>query len=376
MNFATGARIEHQFNNALRLALSGPMTAAQAVYQFQPRMAPVPKTFKRQYTPGVEDQGQQGKCVGESGATTMGSIYARANPPIKFADELFYNLAKWLGNLRGQGDTGANVHDGLDAARIYGLCKREDFPDSTDPASYDSAPPDAVMALAAQYKLGRFERIDFPVQDWQGLKAVLNSAHAEGLHVIAAIKVPRWLFYIKGAKETHYDQIGALGMQPGMQDQMGFHALIVEDNDDTFSGAGGGNQMLLSSWTEDWADKGRFACPNLTFTNQLVMELWAVRSFAGVEVAPAPEAPLSPAELDADRKALQAKGLGVALPLGFDLAHPASANLNQFMAALVMRKRGRSNAQIAAVLGIGTASVDAFLSNPDHQALLAAWSDL
>jgi hypothetical protein len=349
------AKIEQHFLATPKLAPSGPMTQADADFQFVPRIdaSAMLRSDKRQFSdPLVEDQGQEGECVGESGSSCCESINALsgAAPFQRFSDQFYYNMAKLQSGLRGQGDTGASIRGGLDGARLYGIPHLADWPQVRDPAYYDAAPPDAVMSLGAQHKLGRFERIDYVAQDWQDIKRVLNSAHAEGLRVIAGIKVYRWMFYINGALETHINQPGPIGVP--MTDLMGLHAILIEDFDNTLGASGGGSQIMLNSWTGAWGDNGRYACPNVMFAN-LVFELWAVRSFNGVEVTPAPDAPLAPELIDAYRAAMAGMGL------------------DSFASYEYLRRRNLSHAQMGVVAGYTAEAVDGFAAG--NATRLDAW---
>jgi hypothetical protein len=379
-NLIRASAFERAFMATPDIVPSGPITKAQANYQFVPRIDPtgMTRSYKRQYSGQQEDQTFLGECVGESGSSTMESIRnILPGPKKEFSDIFYYNIAKWLGNLRGQGDTGAAISDGLEGARLYGVPYLTDYPQIKTAEYYDVAPSAEVMALAAQHKLGRYERIEWnrdAVSPWREISGILNSAHAEGLRIIAGIFVPRWFFYINGPLETHVNQPGALGYGDPMLEIMGRHAILIEDFDNLIGAAGGGSQILFNSWGSSWGDNGRYACPN-TMIGNLCFELWAVRSFDGVEVAPAPEVVLTPAQLATHRAGLQALGCGsVNAAGGWDWNADPTWQC-QFATFEYLRRRNLSYSEMAQVVSATTATVQTWANDPQWAGRFAGWKN-
>lgn len=360
--------IERAFANASPLIPSGPMSSSDAEYQFVERFDPtgVVRSNKKQFATRIENQFALGSCTGQSGTRVFESLMRRAGGPERnLSPFLLYKLAQQRGGLLGQGDTGAVIRDMLDAARITGVCLEEDYP---YPATYNSdLPSDEVLALAAQRKLGRFERINIDRDDYRATERAINSAHLEGLSLIAGIRVNRVMFGINGPMSGHAVQW--LDTTPAALQYAGNHAIEVEDFDRSIFPDYGAAQIMANSWGTGWGDGGRTAIPTIMLIQQC-FELWACRSFAGVEAAPAPDHVLTDAEIAGVRAWAVAHGIARVGLNGFEYIQ--AAPVGDHFAAAKAEKAGIAPAQYARAMGLPVSAVVSFMASPLQRPLIDA----
>lgn len=133
-------------------------------------------------------------------------------------------------------------------------------------------PNSHVDGLAAQTKLGRYERIDMNVSPMarqaQCLDAI-RSALSEGCPVMVATWIGHKLPYIKGplAQQGYFP----VAPQGQANSSMGAHAMLVVGYTPDFL-------ILENSWGAEWGDKGYLAFPNACMAD--VFEAWVIRGFA------------------------------------------------------------------------------------------------
>jgi C1A family cysteine protease len=193
----------------------------------------------RAYCPPIYDQGQLGSCTAFAIAKGLMEILYRIKGtpcPGLSALDLYYN--ERLQERDVLEDNGAQINDGLYAAKKRGVC-----PDSDDPydiTQFTHAPSAQATADEGRYRLGLTLRLN----SLEAVKACL----ASGYPAVFGIQC------FQGIQEVGPDGLMAMP-RPGESPEGG-HALTIVGYDDD-------RQVLIirNSWGFEYGDEGYFYMP-------------------------------------------------------------------------------------------------------------------
>ena len=345
-------------------------------YVYSPSIDPTPivKSNNRLYTSRIEDQLTLGSCTGNAYSYAAESIenttYAYI-PGVTDLSRLFaYQMAQKVDNLTG--DVGATIRGAFKAGKLYGLPRESDYPYNLN--QYGTEPSDAIKALAAQRKGGRYERIDVNKDNPAATRQLLDAALAEGCRVVMGFDVYRWMLYVTGAMNTHHLQPGAVNNGDPLLDFVGRHAIFIEDFDKSLNPTAGGSYIAVNSWGTSWGDGGRWAIPRVTIMNW-AYEFWVLREFSGIRVGgPVPEVPLTQAQIADGRAWLVSRGLGRYVNGNFEYIG-GTALIGNYVAGGASRRAGYSPTQYAQIINLPPGDVTAFMTDPATQALINAYAE-
>lgn len=364
----TPIQLEALFHRAPRLIPSGPKEKDWRFKAELPKAIP-PRYSVAQYLQ-LRDQLSIGSCVGFSIGFSCESIRNKFRPLDErsaVSTELIYTMGKHEAGLLGKGDTGTTIRGGLDAVRKWGVCAEVDNP--YDLKDWDVMPSAGVLDLAAPHKLGSFERITLNPDDHRASIEALKQALVSGRRVVVGMFVPRGMFYINGPMSGHAAQWS--WTDPAMGEHQGAHAILLGGWDDAIYPAGLGSALLANSWGSAWGDEGWTAIPWFALT-RYAFEAWAVDGFDGYTDAAYVEPTLTAEQVAADCADLESLGVGSVVE--GRIAFEPAPDLYQFAALRLLRKKGRTLAQMEQISGIPAAAIQGFIdANP---AQVAAWDAL
>lgn len=340
---------------------------------FVPRVDPtkIARVDRAEIFPRVEDQ-VNGDCTGQTMTTICEAIRNTAYPYSPGESDLsqLFNYY-WSRKLDGlTGDSGATPRSMCRSARNYGLPPLALHPYGKD---IDRAPTQEAMDAAALAKLGRYELIEIDGDDYRNTVYRMKSAMAEGLLVALAFNARRWMFYVNGP-------LGSKGhtrprpMPDRYDDIIGGHIVPLRGYDDTIFPNSGGSFIAQNSWGTDWGDQGLWSIPYTLFGgHHFPMEIRCFRSFAGIEMAPEPEIPLTLEQVQQYRAELASVGLGTTDSAGNFSFNP-DPMLPYLAAWRLLDKRGCSYSDASQVVGVGADVIEGFVTS--NAPKVAAWKAL
>lgn len=220
----------------------------------------------RRFAGAIEQQGNTNSCTGNAGASACEIWMDRAGKPKDFSRLfLYYNEREEYPNLHGQ-DNGAYMRDICRCLNKQGICLESSWPFHV--WDIHTKPPQSCYDEAANYKVGRYERIE--TWDTQGVKRAL----AMGCPVLVGMYL-REPFMRLPASEDNYGwfiQQGYFSHQ-----QIGSHAMLIVGYDDDKQ-----YWILENSWGTGWGDHGYGYVPQGYFSD--VHDYWVFTEFAGMSM--------------------------------------------------------------------------------------------
>lgn len=330
---------------------------------FTPRVqATANRLVRDDIFPRVEDQGNVGRCTGETMTTIAEAILNTARPYQPGIHDLspqfnYFYSRKYDGSV---GDVGASPRSMCRSAKNYGICTEALWPDAS---SVDVEPDSAARNYALTQRLGQYEVIEWNKDNPHDLIYQVESAMAEGLLVAFAFFCKRWMFYIDGPLGSAGHSQAAMGNTDPMNEIVGGHIVPLMGYDRSLFPASGGSMIAQNSWGTDWGAGGLWSINYMQFiAPSFAMEVRVFRDFAEVSIAPPIWQPLTLEQIVAYKQRLADLGLN----------NFASASATELIAAWeALRRFGCDAAQAAQVTDFPPSSINMFLAA--HPALVAAW---
>ena len=174
-------------------------------------------------------------------------------------------MAQKVDNLTG--DVGAMIRGAFKAGKLYGLPRESDYPYNLN--QYGTEPSDAIKALAAQRKGGRYERIDVNKDNPAATDNFWMLPLAEGCRVVMGFDVYRWMLYVTGAMNTHHPTTRGGQQRRSAVGLRGASRHFIEDFDKSLNPTAGGSYIAVNSWGTGWGDGGRWAIPLKSYYHEL-----------------------------------------------------------------------------------------------------------
>lgn len=242
-----------------------------------------------------QNQLSAGSCTAQS-TVKMGEMYRAAaglfqDTPADDDGDLaarfnYFTSRELLGPQFLEGDPGSTLRMALRAANKLGISREKFCP--YDAEKINERPSAEAYADALNYRVGEYLRI--PVSGNDDMIHKIMYALAKGWPVMVAMRVGQKLRDLPAG--TPYSFIN-----PTTNPYWGNHAWVI-----------GGYKRLpdrvmlkcVNSWGQDWCEGGYFRCSALVAIVDLI-DMWVVRSFAGIDSVgadltkpkPAPE-PVTP----------------------------------------------------------------------------------
>jgi hypothetical protein len=340
---------------------------------FVPRVIPTsPKIDRSSIFPQVQDQGSIGICTGETMTTISEAIENTKRVYVPNTDELSrrynYFFSRQYDGL--VGDTGATPRSMCRSAKNYGIPPESVWPYSLD---IDTVPPQSVVDLAKNKRLGQYEVIQINKDDRKGTIAQIESALAEGCLLALAFFCKRWVFYVNGPVGSSGHSQGPMGAQDPLNEIVGGHIVPMYGYDRTLYPESGGAFLIQNSWGTSWGDNGRWSINYMLATApDFAMEIRVFRGFAGITLAEPASVVLTPAQVAEDKTLLLS--LGACTTVNGAFAPVSIPNLHHYVIYSELVKRGRTHTQIGQVLGLSKEDIDGFASHPANTNLIYEWS--
>ena len=221
-----------------------------------------------QYAAGIENQLGAGACTTHAVGSVGELILTRANRSLDLSFQFGYDVGRiWEAR---RGESGMYLRDALKVAHKLGIPREAEYPYRGDEVTLD--PPESVIALAGQRKLGRYESIDMSGRDTEAQFSTIRSAITEGCPVVIAMRLGAQFYNIFGPRETH--RYPALESNTPGNGYIGNHAMVIE--------AYGSDWLdIENSWGIGFGDSGFIRIGIQVLTD--IFEAWAVRGFAGID---------------------------------------------------------------------------------------------
>jgi hypothetical protein len=340
---------------------------------FTPRVVPTaPKVDRSAIFPRVQNQGSLGICTGETMTTIAEAIENTKRVYSPVVDELsrrynYFYSRQYDGST---GDTGASPRSMCKSAKNYGLPPESVWPYALD---IDTPPPQAVVDLAKNKRLGQYEVIQINKDDRKGTIAQIESALAEGCLLALTIFCKRWMFHVTGPLGSAGHSQGAMGNQDPLNEIVGGHIMPVVGYDRNMYPESSGALIVQNSWGTSWGDNGKWSINYMLLTqSDFIMEVRVFRGFAGITLAEPAPVVLTPTQVVEDKTLLLE--LGACTLVNGVFTPTAVPNLNHYVIYSELVKRGRTHAQIGQVLGLSETEIDGFASNPMNVPQIRAWN--
>lgn len=245
------------------------------IYQIVPG-SQQPFISLRRWSGDRKNQLAEGSCTDNAAVNACELIDLQSSvigpsAPSHLSRQFGYDIGRIWENARGQ--PGMLTRDALKVANKLGLPLEADWPYRNSEDTID--PPPAVIALAGQRKLIRYERIDMATGS-DVVSLMIRSALFEGCPVVIAMAVGARIYGISGPlAQQDYPVCRSEGNW-----FIGNHAVCIEEWDDALGG-----YVAENSWGEGWGDDGFFLIKQAVLEQDL-FEAWVVRGFNGCYIEP------------------------------------------------------------------------------------------
>lgn len=234
------SRIPKENHVPLKLGATLPQAKLPSVIDLRPKLPP------------CYDQGTLGSCT----ANALCAAF-QYDDPIFMGSRLFvyYNERKVEGTINQ--DAGAELHDGIDTLKKYGVCPEIEWP--YDVKKFAVQPPNKCYISALQHHVYSAANIK---NDMNSMKNCLNS----GFPFVVGI-----LLY-QTFESRQVAKTGKVPMPRPNEPELGGHAVLVCGyNDNTQS------WIVRNSWGTKWGDKGYFYLPYAyLLDSSLCSDLWNI----------------------------------------------------------------------------------------------------
>jgi C1A family cysteine protease len=212
------------------------------------------KVDLRSKMPPVYDQGSLGSCTSNALCAAFAYAVNQFNGSRLF---LYYN-ERMIENSVSQ-DSGAYLHDGVQALETYGLCTETSWPYVA--SQFAVKPPLTCYRSALSNKVLTATNVPPTL-------ASMRACLIAGRPFVLG-------FLVFASFETAAVARTGIVPLPGRHDPLlGGHAVVVCGFDDSKQWF-----IVRNSWGTGWGDKGYFYAPYAYFTNQAyVSDLWAITS--------------------------------------------------------------------------------------------------
>lgn len=326
-----------------------------------------------QFFPRVQDQLSFGICTGETISTLCEAVRAVRYGYTAGVDELSerfpYYVARHEFDLLGDGDVGATPRGIFEAARRRGM-----IPESLLPfgGPVDEIPTTAMYMVGAQNKLLRYYVLPINKDNPAETVKDIESVYAEGKVAAYAFHCPRWVTRVSGALGSagHLQGPNNDPQNSGDNEIIGGHICPICGYDRRLHGSSGGAIVVQNSWGLNWGDQGLWSL-NYVDMVRYGMEIRVMDGYGDVALGGgAPARIITEGEINRVRSALIAANMGT-LTGGQWIWTADPTLLCQFATYEALRGAGYTHAEMAIILSIPAASIDAFATNDDHQARLA-----
>jgi hypothetical protein len=239
-------------------------------FPFIPHLGPYADVIDmRPQASPVDNQDIESDCTDKALVNGCERFAIANNLPFEdLSDQFVYDITGRWESLEGQ--PGRFLRDALRCAHQIGVPKLSDWPFRDSDAWLE--PPDSVIVLAGQRKVGRYERIDM-TGDWPLKAQRLWAALDRGLSVVIAMRLGQKFYNIIGPiGQQYYNTVGSPG-----NEFIGNHAMWLAGK---MTGSSG-SFFCKNSWGTAWGDDGYFELSQVVVSD--VLEAWAILGFDGVD---------------------------------------------------------------------------------------------
>jgi len=227
-----------------------------------------PESDLRVWAGGIEHQGQVSACVSNSVVSACEIILDRAGQFIDLSRQFAYDVGRaWEAR---RGEPGMYLRNGMKVGHQLGIPPEAEYAYRGDDTTLD--PPDAIIALAGQRKITRYESIDMGGRDWEPQFNAIRSALTEGCPVVFAMRIGALFPAIFGPLDVH--NYPALESNTPGNGYIGNHAMVIVGHDSD-------RIIVENSWGLGFGDRGYAQLGIPCFVD--IFEAWAVRGFAGID---------------------------------------------------------------------------------------------
>ena len=211
-----------------------------------------PKVDLRPKLPTPYDQGSLGSCT----ANALCAAFQAEDP--KFMGSrlfIYYNERKVEGTI--EEDAGAQLQDGINTMKIYGVCPESDWP--YDITKYSQTPHPICYSDALKHHVISAFNIN---NDMNSIKNCL----ASGYPFVVGIMI------FTSFESQEVAKTGIVPMPTQDEECLGGHAVLVCGYDDSTH-----HWILRNSWGTQWGDHGYFYLPYVyLLDSSLSTDMWYV----------------------------------------------------------------------------------------------------
>lgn len=230
-------------------------------YRFQLSEADIPPAHDLgPLVPPVKDQGAEGSCFGNAGASAREILAAAAGTWQQLSPAFLYYLTRVRMRTQRQ-DSGSNLLDGMKVLAKQGICPEGDMPYVA--GDYRRAPSRAARKDALAHRIGSYAQI----YDLTSLRVAL----AGDTPVICGIVA---YDVLEQVGPDGYMAMPAPDAQP-----LGGHAILAVGYAADAQAPGGGWVTLLNSWGAGYAREGKVDVPYAFMANPgYLFEMWSIHA--------------------------------------------------------------------------------------------------
>jgi hypothetical protein len=262
---------------ALGLNLQIPHEMSAWRIPVSPRANPPPYDIdlRPKFTHAIRDQGQEGSCTGQAGATCAEWLVNAAGRPVSLSAAMLYFTNRRCDNTPTSQDAGASsISIGKSLAQ-FGCCDEGLMPYAA--GRYMDSPSQAAYANALQHKITSY---------YQATGDLLGAVWAilmEGWPCCIGFQVPQ-------SFETRVGPDGRVPVPSGVGDPiMGGHEMVIWGWSNAFASIG-----CRNSWGQGFAMQGDLWLPKEYFDQRLVMDITVLHLDGAVPFVPNPPPPPPP----------------------------------------------------------------------------------